>query len=258
MAESKEEAKEEIIFRQFFDRTSCTYTYLLACPKSKECLLIDPVMELADRDLQFVKEMGLSLKYVVNTHCHADHITGSGVIKKEKLPDAGIKSVIGGYKDVTADLHLKEGDELKCGGITLKVLETPGHTEYCVSYVYNNKMVFTGDALFVRGCGRTDFQGGSSANLYDSVHKKIFALPDDCTVYPGHDYGGRLCSTVGEEKKYNPRLGGGKTKEQFEDIMKNLNLSNPGKMHFAVPANRCCGYPEDVQRIMADVEKSKK
>ena len=137
-------------------------------------------------------------------------------------------------------------------------METPGHTAHCVSYVFDNKMIFTGDALFVRGCGRTDFQGGSAENLYDNVTKKIFVLPDECNIYPAHDYKGRLYSTVTEEKKFNPRLGGGKTKEEFVEIMKNLNLSNPSKMHYAVPANRLCGYPDDVIKIMDEVEKNKK
>eukprot|EP01083_Nonionella_stella_P276500 939522_1 len=257
MAEENKEEKasdSQIVFRQFFDRVSCTYTYLLGCPKTKACLLIDPVLELVDRDLQFVKELGLDLQYVLNTHCHADHITGSGTIKT-KLPN--VKSVIGNYDDVKSDIKVKEGDEIKCGSIVLKVLETGGHTQFCVTYVYKNEMVFTGDTLFVRGCGRTDFQGGSAENSYDNVHNKIFKLPDECKIYPAHDYKGRMFSTVIEEKKFNPRLGGGKTKEEFVEIMKNLNLSNPSKMHFAVPANRLCGYPDDVQKIMEDVEKNK-
>lgn len=116
-------------------------------------------------------------------------------------------------------------------------------------------MVFTGDAIFVRGCGRTDFQGGSAETLYDNIHGKIFKLPDECKIYPAHDYKGRLYSTVGEEKKFNPRLGGGKTKQQFVDIMANLNLSHPSKMHYALPANRLCGYPDDVEKIMSKIEK---
>eukprot|EP01083_Nonionella_stella_P170505 580379_1 len=258
MAQEKKENKEDpskLLFRQFFDRASCTYTYLLGCPKTKACLLIDPVLELVDRDLQFVEELGLDLQYVLNTHCHADHITGSGTIKT-KLPK--VKSVIGNYQDVKADVKVKEGDQINCGSVTLKVLETPGHTAFCVSYVLNEQMVFTGDTLFVRGCGRTDFQGGTAEDSYDNVYNKIFKLPDECVIYPGHDYKGRLCSTVAEEKKFNPRLGGGKTKEQFVEIMKNLNLSNPSKMHYAVPANRFCGYPDDVQKIMAKVESEKK
>lgn len=158
-SEAKEQDKgdkgECIVFRQFFDRTSCTYTYLLGCPKTKDCLLIDPVLELVDRDLQFIKELGLNIKYTLNTHCHADHITGSGTIKT-KCKD--VKSVIGPYDDTKADIKVSQGDEIKCGSICLKVLETPGHTAHCVSYVWDNKMVFTGDTLFVRGCGRTDFQ----------------------------------------------------------------------------------------------------
>mmetsp|Transcript_23086 Transcript_23086/g.36990 ORF Transcript_23086/g.36990 Transcript_23086/m.36990 type:complete len:256 (+) Transcript_23086:34-801(+) len=254
MADQKDQS-ESVIFRQYFDRSSCTYTYLLGCPKTKECLLIDPVLELVDRDLKCVQELGLTLKYVLNTHCHADHITGSGTIKT-KLNE--VKSGIGAYDDVKADLKLKQGDKVECGSVSLNVLETPGHTAYCVSYVYDNKMVFTGDALFVRGCGRTDFQGGSAETLYDSVQKQILSLPDSCRIYPGHDYKGKMVSTVAEEKKFNPRLGGGKTKEQFVEIMNNLNLSNPGKMHFAVPANRMCGYPDDVAKIMAEVEKNEK
>eukprot|EP00483_Globobulimina_turgida_P013736 UN13762 len=205
MAEEKKEEKTSdasLIFRQFFDRASGTYTYLLGCPKTNACLLIDPVLELVDRDLQFVKELGLDLQYVVDTHCHADHITASGTMKS-KL--ANVQSVIGNYDDVKADIKVKEGDEIKCGSVALRVMATGGHTAFCVSFVYGNRMVFTGDALFVRGCGRTDFQGGSAQTLYDSVQNKIFKLPDECKIFPGHDYKGRLFSTVIEEKKYNPR-----------------------------------------------------
>ena len=165
--------------------------------------------------------------------------------------------MIGNYNDVKADIKVKNGDTIKCGNtIILNVFETPGHTANCVSYYDNNKtMIFTGDALFVRGCGRTDFQGGSAATLYDSVTTKIFKLPDSCRIFPAHDYKGRMFSTIKEEIKYNPRLGGGKTKKEFVDIMSKLNLSNPSKMHFAVPCNRLCGYPDDVKKIMDKIKK---
>jgi sulfur dioxygenase len=179
-----------LVFRQLFDRESCTYTYLLGDSATKEALLIDPVDTKVDRDLQFVDDLGLKLRYCLNTHVHADHITGGGIIK-ERRP--GVKSVLGvGGKPAIADLFLEDGEELKFGQLSLTAVATPGHTNGCTTFVLADKsMAFTGDTLFVRGCGRTDFQQGSSESLYDSVHKKIYTLPDTCRVFPGHDYNGR-------------------------------------------------------------------
>lgn len=226
-----------MILRQMFDYETYTYTYLLADEKTKEAVLIDSVYEQAERDARLVKELGLDLKYLLETHVHADHVTGISELKKH-FPEA--KSVVhqeGGT--VCNDIDSKDGDELKVGDITIKVLSTPGHTNGCVSF-YTEGMVFTGDSLFIRGTGRTDFQNGSPEKLYDGITQKLFVLPNETIVYPGHDYNGLLFSTIGEEKQFNPRLAN-KTREEFAEIMKNLNLPHPKKIQEAVPANLKCG-----------------
>mmetsp|Transcript_15334 Transcript_15334/g.23090 ORF Transcript_15334/g.23090 Transcript_15334/m.23090 type:complete len:235 (+) Transcript_15334:72-776(+) len=230
-----------LILRQLFEKTSSTYTYLLACPTSKLCVLIDPVVETAERDASIVKELGLELKYAINTHCHADHVTGTGKLKS-LIP--GCKSVISAASGAEADIKLNETDRIEFGSRYLSCLFTPGHTDGCFSYLLDDQsMVFTGDALLIRGCGRTDFQAGDAARLYDSVHSKLFTLPGTCRVYPAHDYKGRMSSTIDEEKNLNPRLS--KSKEEFIDIMANLNLSRPAQIDKAVPANMRCGVCED-------------
>ncbi|XP_060187219.1 persulfide dioxygenase ETHE1 homolog, mitochondrial [Lycium barbarum] len=238
----------KLVFRQLFEKESSTYTYLLAdaLHPQKPALLIDPVDKTADRDLALVKELGLKLIYAINTHVHADHVTGSGLIKT-KLP--GVKSIISKASNAKADLFVEPGDKIYFGDIFLEVRATPGHTLGCVTYVTGDgpnqpqpRMAFTGDALLIRGCGRTDFQGGSSEKLYDSVHSQIFTLPMDTLVYPAHDYKGFTVSTVGEEMLYNPRLS--KDKETFKSIMQNLSLSYPKMMDVAVPANMVCGLQE--------------
>jgi len=231
--------KDDIIFRQYFDTAgSATYTYLLADKDTKEALLIDPVLEMVDRDLAALEKAGLTLKYCLNTHCHADHITGSGEIKK-KLP--GVQSMIAKASEAAADVLLAPGDKVTMGAVELEVRATPGHTAGCVSYVTaaNGGMVFTGDALLINGCGRTDFQGGSSADLYESVHTQIFTLPSHYKVYPAHDYKGLTSSIVAEEKAKNPRLT--KSKEEFMELMGNLNLPYPKKIDASLPANLKCG-----------------
>jgi len=226
----------DMIFRQLFDTSgSSTYTYLLGDPKSKDAVLIDPVLEMCDRDLQVVDDLGLTLKYVVNTHCHADHVTGSGSIKKLR---PGVQSVISARSGADADVKVGHGDRVAFGGLNLEVRATPGHTNGCVSYVCGGS-VFTGDALLIRGCGRTDFQEGSAEILYESVQSQLFSLPDETMVYPAHDYKGRMCSTIGEEKCLNPRLS--KPLPEFAEIMKNLNLSYPKKIDEALPRNMVCG-----------------
>ncbi|KAK4714626.1 hypothetical protein R3W88_020533 [Solanum pinnatisectum] len=238
----------KLVFRQLFEKESSTYTYLLADPShpQKPALLIDPVDKTADRDLALVKELDLKLIYAINTHVHADHVTGSGLIKT-KFP--GVKSIISKASNAKADLFVEPGDKIYFGDIFLEVRATPGHTLGCVTYVTGDgpnqpqpRMAFTGDALLIRGCGRTDFQGGSSDKLYDSVHSQIFTLPKDTLLYPAHDYKGFTVSTVGEEMLYNPRLS--KDKETFKNIMQNLNLSYPKMMDVAVPANMVCGLQE--------------
>lgn len=228
---------EGVLFRQLFESESCTYTYLLADTQTKEAVLIDPVLETIDRDLKLIHELGLNLKVAVNTHCHADHITSTGLMKKRL---AGLKSAISKHSGATADIYLSDGDKITFGKHHLAVRETPGHTDGCVSLVAGDQsMVFTGDALLIRGCGRTDFQQGCAKRLYNSIHQKIFTLPDQCFVYPAHDYLGQTASTVGEERRFNPRLT--KSLDEFVNIMNNLNLPKPKKIDIAVPANLVCG-----------------
>lgn len=178
----------------------------------------------------------------VNTHAHADHITGTHLLK-QKID--GLQSVISKASGAKADLTVEPGDRIVFGARHLEVRPTPGHTEGCVSYVADdNAFVLTGDALLIHGCGRTDFQGGSAATLYNSVHTQLFSLPASTIVYPAHDYNGRFKSTIGAELDTNPRLGKDKTKDEFVDIMANLNLSYPKKIDVAVPANLRCGVPD--------------
>lgn len=224
-------------FRQLFDPVSCTYTYLLGDMKTKEALLIDPVLEHAERDAALVRELGFNLIYAMNTHMHADHITGTGKLKS-LLP--GTRSVIGKPSGAQADMYLLDGDVVRFGAHELVATSTPGHTNGCFTYIcHEQALAFTGDTLLIRGCGRTDFQEGSSENLYHSVHKRIFTLPDHYTLYPAHDYKGQTATTVAEEKKYNPRLT--KDLEEFIKIMDNLNLPYPKMIDKAVPANKVCG-----------------
>jgi glyoxylase-like metal-dependent hydrolase (beta-lactamase superfamily II) len=193
------------------------------------------VIEQVERDVKLIQELGLTLKYAVDTHVHADHITGAGLLRER----TGCKTAIAASEQVEcADVPLQEGDELSFGQYKLKVLETPGHTKGCLSFVTDG-MVFTGDALLIRGCGRTDFQGGDADTLYTSITEKIFKLPDETIVYPGHDYKGMTMSTIAEEKAFNPRVKLGR--QGFVDLMNNLNLPMPKRIHEAVPANLKCG-----------------
>ncbi|XP_041648557.1 persulfide dioxygenase ETHE1, mitochondrial [Cheilinus undulatus] len=229
--------KEGLFFRQLFEKESSTYTYLLADRDTKEAIIIDPVLETIDRDLKLINELGLNLTLAVNTHCHADHITSTGLMKKRL---AGLKSAISKFSGASADILLSEGDKITFGKHHLTVRETPGHTDGCTTLVTDDhSMAFTGDALLIRGCGRTDFQQGCPKKLYQSVHQKIFSLPDQCLIYPAHDYLGQTVSTVGEERKFNPRLT--KSLDEFVHIMNNLNLPKPKKIDIAVPANLVCG-----------------
>lgn len=227
----------KIIFYQLFEPESSTYTYLIADATTREAALIDPVLETIDRDLRLIEELGLKLKFILDTHVHADHITGAGEIRNRTHAQTGL-SHAAGVK--CADLELKNGQTLTLGDKVIRILETPGHTSSCLTYLFEG-MAFTGDSLMIRSAGRTDFQQGSSDRLYESVHEKLFTLPDDTRVYPGHDYKGQTASTIGLEKKYNLRLGGTKTKEEFKKIMSELNLANPKKIHQALPANLSCG-----------------
>jgi glyoxylase-like metal-dependent hydrolase (beta-lactamase superfamily II) len=230
-----------MIFRQLFEPISSAYTYLIGCDETREATLIDPVLETVDRDLALLRELGLALKYTLETHIHADHVTGA-----DRLRDAtGSKVAVpqeSGARQV--DVAVREGEPIMVGKVVLEPLYTPGHTDDHHAYVlrgYEALRVFTGDALMIDGCGRTDFQNGNAATLYRSVHDKLFTLPDDTLVYPGHDYQQRRVSSIGQERARNPRLGGGKTLEEFVAIMDGLNLPRPKKMDIAVPANRECG-----------------
>ncbi|KAI3525252.1 hypothetical protein L1887_03927 [Cichorium endivia] len=243
-------SSKKLLFRQLFEKESSTYTYLLADAShpDKPALLVDPVDKTVDRDLSLVKDLGLKLVYAINTHVHADHVTGSGLIKT-KLP--GVKSIISKASKASADILVEAGDKIQFGDLYLEVRATPGHTVGCVTYVTGDgpdqpqpRMAFTGDAVLIRGCGRTDFQGGSSQQLYESVHSQIFTLPEDTFIYPAHDYKGFTVSTVGEEMLYNPRLT--KDEETFKSIMENLKLSYPKMIDVAVPANMVCGL-QDVE-----------
>ena len=224
-----------MLFRQLFDQGTWTYTYLLADEQTKEAVLIDSVIEQAERDIALLEELGLKLVYTLDTHVHADHVTGAAVLRKR----TGAKSVLSERGGTPwADVLVKQGDTVRFGNHFIEVRETPGHTNGCISFVTDDKsMVFTGDSLLIRGCGRTDFQQGDPQVMYRSVTEQIFSLPDTTLVYPGHDYKGRTVSTIGEEKKLNPRLGGGKTEAQFVDIMHALKLAKPARIDEAVPAN---------------------
>lgn len=231
-----------MIFRQLFDPQSSTYTYLLADETSREAILIDPVFEQVMRDAALLQELGLWLKWTLETHVHADHVTG-GWLLKTRLGSRF--AVAGGSGAEGADRYLEQGDRVTFGDRHLEVRRTPGHTDGCLTYVLDDKsMCFTGDALLVRGCGRTDFQQGDPKSLYTSVRREVFSLPDTCIVYPGHDYRGITASSVGEEKKFNPRLGADVLLDDFIGYMTHLGLPHPKQMAIAVPANLRCGRPE--------------
>jgi len=230
-----------MIFRQLFEPVSSTYTYLLACKETGQAALIDPVLETVDRDLDLIRDLGLTLACTVETHIHADHVTGAGRLRALTGSKAGFPALSGA--DFT-DFTISEGSPIAVGALQVRPLYTPGHTDDHHSYVVESNgatRVFTGDALLIDGCGRTDFQGGNATTLYGSVHGKIFALGDEALVYPAHDYNHRQVSSVGQERARNPRLGGGKSVVEFVAIMAALNLPRPKKMDVAVPANRACG-----------------
>jgi glyoxylase-like metal-dependent hydrolase (beta-lactamase superfamily II) len=234
--------RERMIFRQLFDHVSSTYSYLLADETTREAVLIDSVFEQHGRDAALVRELGLKLLYTLDTHCHADHVTGAWLMKEA----LGSKVALAGqYGAENVDVPLAHGDAIAFGGNVLEVRATPGHTDGCLSFVTADRsMVFTGDALLVRGAGRTDFQGGDASRLFASIREQLFTLPDECIIYPGHDYDGRTSSTIGEERLHNPRIGGGAREEDFVGYMRNLGLPHPKQIAVAVPANMRAGRPE--------------
>jgi len=238
-----------VIFRQLFEPVSSTYTYLLGCEISGEALLIDPVVNSIDRDLHLLQSLSLTLAYTVDTHIHADHITAA-----RHLRDRVASKIAAPAIDALpcADVGIVEGVPFRLGSITLDPLHTPGHTDGHFAYRLGDR-VFTGDALLIDGCGRTDFQNGDAAALYRSITEKLFAMPDEVLVYPGHDYHDRRVSSIGQEKRRNPRLGHGRTLAEFEAIMTRLDLQYPKFIDYAVPGNRQCGVcPTDLPEQMRE------
>lgn len=227
-------AMSDIIFRQLLDYDTFTYTYILGDPNSRQAVIIDPVLENVSRDAQLIKELDLDPIYAINTHVHADHITGSGVLQRDWF--AGCSSVLSKQAGLKVAVQAADQQVLKFGSFSLTCLSTPGHTNGCMTFLLEEKgWLFTGDSLLIRRCGRTDFQEGSAQRMYKSVHDKIFCLPDHYLVYPAHDYNGHTVSSVGEEKKFNPRLS--KSEDEFISIMDNLKLDKPKYIDIAVPAN---------------------
>lgn len=225
------------VFRQLFDPTSFTYTYLLG--SEGEAVLIDPVFEQADRDTALLRELGLRLVATLETHVHADHVTAAWLLR-QRLGSRIVLSAACGAQG--ANCQLAHGDMVPFGSRHLQARATPGHTNGCMSYVLDDhRMAFTGDTILIRGCGRTDFQQGSAAHLHASVHTQIFSLPAHCLLYPAHDYRGLTVTSVGEEKRFNPRLGGQASVQDFSGYMNNLGLPHPKLIAIAVPANLRCG-----------------
>ena len=228
------------IFRQLFDATSSTYTYLLA--DEGQALLIDTVFEQAARDQALLRELGLRLLATLETHVHADHVTGAWLHRQRSGSQILLAEAA---RAQGADRLLRHGDTVAFGRRRLHCRATPGHTAGCMSYVLDDEsMAFTGDALLIRGCGRTDFQQGSAATLFASVHQQLLSLPAHCLLYPGHDYRGLTASSVAEERSYNPRLGGDANVGDFAGYMNHLGLPHPKLIDVAVPANLCCGQPQ--------------
>jgi glyoxylase-like metal-dependent hydrolase (beta-lactamase superfamily II)/rhodanese-related sulfurtransferase len=237
-----------MIFRQLFDPQSSTYTYLLADENTRRAVLVDTVFEQSKRDAALIEELGLKLDWTLETHIHADHVTGAWLLRERLGSRIAVSAAAGA---AGADRLLAHGDRVEFGKRYVEVRATPGHTNGCVCYVVDDhKAALTGDALLIRGCGRTDFQQGSAETLYRSIHEQIFSLPDACLLYPGHDYRGLTVTSVDEEKLFNPRLGGQILREDFVGYMNNLGLPHPKQMDIAVPANLRCGQP---QREAADV-----
>jgi glyoxylase-like metal-dependent hydrolase (beta-lactamase superfamily II) len=240
-----------LVFEQLFDPESSTYTYLVGDAAAGVAVLIDPVVEQVERDLARVAAHGLRLVHTVETHVHADHVTGGGALSAR----TGSVPVVHRDSPVTCEaVRLAEGDHLRVGALDFAVLETPGHTPESLSFVLrgapdaaggperSETMVFTGDALLIGSCGRTDFQGGDAGALFDSVHGRLFTLPDATAVYPAHDYNGNTSSTIGAEKRRNTRLSG-RSRDEFIALMNSLGLPPPKKIDVALPANLGCGRP---------------
>ena len=241
--------KPYIGFRQLLDQDTWTFTYLLWDLDNREGIIIDPVREQFERDLCLVGELGVRMGYALDTHVHADHVTSLGMLREEM----GLQTAVGEPSGVPcADIMLNDGYTLGFGRHTLTALATPGHTDACTSFKVEN-MVFTGDALLIRGCGRTDFQQGDPEMLYRSITQKLYALPNETLVYPGHDYNGKSVSTIGEEKQYNARIPSTQTESDFAELMNSLNLPRPKHIDEAVPANMGCGISVDHGHLTEEV-----
>ena len=237
-----------MIFKQLFDEATWTYTYLIADLVSKEAVFIDPVNTHIDAYLEMLEKNNLKLKYSLETHVHADHITASGLLRQKVGAQTAVSSLCGAE---TADIQIQDGEVFELGSSEqIKVIATPGHTPGSISFLWRDRLM-SGDSLFIGGCGRSDFQGGNAGDLYDGITQRLFTLPDDTLVYPGHDYQGRWVSNIIQERTTNPRLAG-KTREEFIDIMNNLNLPSPKLINEAVPANRYCGLDEDERQDAID------
>ena len=236
-----------MIFRQLLEPLSSTYTYLIGCEETRTALLIDPVVNEVERDLAVLSALGLRLAYTVDTHVHADHITGALHLKQQ----TGCKIAAPAVDRLPCvDVALEDGRPLRMGSIEIMPMHTPGHTDGHFAYVWSDR-VFTGDALLIDGCGRTDFQNGDSAALYRSVRERLFSLPDEQLVFPCHDYHQRRVSTIAQERARNPRLGGDRTLDEFVRLMAELKLPYPKFIDHAVPGNRSCGAcPEDLPEHM--------
>ncbi len=225
-----------MIFRQLFDTNSSTYSYLLADRAGGEALIIDPVLENTGRYVRLIEELELRLVLAVDTHIHADHVTALGALREQTHCATAMGDM---SRAECVSLRLREGDPVRAGSLVLDVLYTPGHTDDSYSLRLPDR-VFTGDTLLIRGTGRTDFQNGDPGAQYDSLFGKLLKLPEETLVYPAHDYNGMTLSTIGEERRWNPRLQV-KGKQEYVDLMKGLKLDNPRLMDVAVPANRACG-----------------
>jgi sulfur dioxygenase len=225
---------------RFFEPVSCTHTYLLPDDSTGAAVLIDPVEEAAQEYIDHLRRRGLRLTYILETHVHADHVTAAAKLREA----TGAKTVAPAGCNVSgADIAVLDGEILRFGNAQMKVIHTPGHTPGSVSYLWSD-CVFTGDSLMIGGCGRTDFQGGDAGMMYDAITNRLFSLPDSTRVFPAHDYHGRLQSTIGVEKKNNPRLAG-KSRDEFIAIMQNLNLAPPKMLDIAVPANQRGGVRQE-------------
>lgn len=235
-----------IVFRQLFDEESCTLTYLLADPMTGDAVLIDTVREHVGNYASLLSEMNLRLSWVLETHVHADHVTGAAGLKEL----TGARSVTGRHAGARcADVLAEDGDTIVFGNEVIRVIPTPGHTPGCITYQWRDRL-FTGDALLIGGCGRTDFQGGDAGRLYDSLVTRLFTLHNETLVYPGHDYKGLRVSSIGQERTTNPRLAG-RSRDEFIDLMGKLDLPPPRRFGEALAANLRCGRREDLIDIHA-------